>query len=86
MAILIDSHLTFIADGSLCLARTILFFTRTTRDSLYIFRKGAVYYLKDLSITPSLCITKMHTAKKCLLTQMNDKEAKYKNMKSPYNA
>ena len=29
----------------------------------YFFRKEALYYLKKLSITPDLCITKMHTAK-----------------------
>jgi hypothetical protein len=35
----------------------------------------ALYYLKSLSITPSLCIIKMHTAAK---TPVKEKKAKYK--------
>jgi hypothetical protein len=37
--------------------------TATTHaSSLFFFNKWALYYLKSLNITVSLCITKMHIA------------------------
>ena len=43
--------------------------------SIIYFRKGALYYLKDLSITLGLCIVRMHTANHNACTHAGKKQS-----------
>ena len=52
------------------------------RRTHVVFQKGVFYYLKGLSITSGLCITKMHTAS-TTHTHTNDHAGKGKVMQRP---